>query len=320
MLRLRGWTSKVLAGVLAPWMLVQAGWSWGRDGHRLVNRVAVEALPSDVPEFLRSKTAADAIAWYGPEPDNWKSNAEVELKVAGEPEHFMDLEWADLLGQPLPRKRYDFIRALAYLGKTRTDISFTPETIGLLPYAADEAYERLKAVMRDYRGLVADHQDTRAIEAEIVFLAGLLGHWVGDGSQPLHSTIQYNGWTGANPNGYTAEHRIHAQFESDFVKANVTVNDVAALVPEKPAVVADVFDQYVGFLRVSNGKVEEVYRLEKAGGFAAAGTPAAKTFVDERLAAGATELRDLIYTAWLRSADPIPAYRPATKTTASPAQ
>jgi hypothetical protein len=71
-----------------------------------------------------------------------------------------------------------------------------------------------------------------------------------------------------------------------------------------------VFTEYMAYLRHSNTLVEKTYELEKAGGFAGAGTAEGKAFVDERLAAGATELRDMIYTAWVRSADPVPAYRP----------
>ena len=43
------------------------------------------------------------------------------------------------------------------------------------------------------------------MEQAILFYAGWLGHYVGDGSQPLHTTIQYNGWVGPNPHGYTTE-------------------------------------------------------------------------------------------------------------------
>src|ERR1022692_3331273 len=46
-------------------------------------------------------------------------------------------------------------------------------------------------------------KNTKPSEAEIVFLAGWLGHYVGDGSQPLHTSIQYNGWVGPNPHGYS---------------------------------------------------------------------------------------------------------------------
>ena len=73
------------------------------------------------------------------------------------------------------------------------------------------------------------------------FSAGWLGHYVADGSQPLHTTIQYNGWTGPNPNGYTTEHKIHSQFESAFViAANAKTADVAPLVAAaKPMVLND---------------------------------------------------------------------------------
>ena len=60
------------------------------------------------------------------------------------------------------------------------------------------------------------------------------------------------------------------------------------------------------YLRHTNTLVEKTYQLEKAGAFTGAGTPEGKAFADERLAAGATELRDMIYTAWVRSADPVP--------------
>ena len=289
--------------------------AWGSDGHRMINHLAAQTLPKDVPEFLRSPAAIDAMEYYGPEPDHWKSPAEPELAAAGSPEHYIDLEWADLIGGPLPGKRYDFIRALAVAQKSHLDLPLTPEKVGLQPYAATEGYERLKSAMRDYRTLSAAHKETRPVEGEIVFLAGVLGHWVGDGSQPLHTSIQYNGWTGPNPNGYTTEHRIHAQFESDFVRANVRAEkDIAPLIPNKPGVYGDVFDQYVGYLRATNAKVEETYRLEKTGAFTGAGTPEGKAFVNERVAAGATELRDLIYTAWVRSADPVPEYRNSAKT------
>jgi len=74
-------------------------------------------------------------------------------------------------------------------------------------------------------------------------------------------------------------------------------------------VLGDVFTDYMAYLRHSNSLVEKTYQLEKAGAFAGAGTPQGKVFADERLAAGAIELRDMIYTAWVKSGDPVPAYR-----------
>jgi hypothetical protein len=308
MKRLIGAVRIVAAAALLPVMMVQQSFAWGGDGHRMINRLAGAALPSDVPEFLRSHDALDALEYYGPEPDRWKSPAEPELGAAGSPEHFIDLEYADLVGE-LPRKRYDFVRALAYAQKSHPDLPLTPEKVGLQPYVTVEVWERLKSSMREYRKLKADHQDTKPVEAEIVFLAGWLGHYVADGSQPLHTTIQFNGWTGPNPNGYTTEHKIHALFESVYVSANVKPSDVAPLIAAKPVVVTDIFTDYLAYLRHTSTLIEKTYQLEKAGAFAGAGTPEGKAFADERLAAGATELRDLIYSAWVKSADPVPEHR-----------
>ncbi len=304
MKRLIGVFRVVTALTLLPVLLVQQGFAWGEDGHKMINRLAGAALPGDVPEFLRSPQALDALEYYGPEPDRWKSPAEPELGAAGSPEHFIDMEYADMVGE-LPRKRYDYVRALAFAQKAHPDLELTPEKVGLQPYVTVEVWERLKSAMRDYRALQADHKDTKPVECEIVFLAGWMGHYVADGSQPLHTTIQYNGWTGTNPNGYTTEHRIHAQFESVFVSGNVKPAEVARLIVAKPVVLGDVFTDYVAYLRHSHSLVEETYRLEKAGAFAGAGTSAGKAFAEERLAAGATELRDLIYSAWVKSAEPV---------------
>ena len=298
----------VAAVTLLPVMLVQQSFAWGSDGHKMINRLAGAALPKDVPEFLRSKDALDALEYYGPEPDRWKSPLEPELGAAGSSEHYLDMEQSDLVGE-LPRKRYDYVRALAFAQKSHPDQALTPEKVGLQPYVATEVWERLKSAMRDYRKLTADHKNTKPVEAEIVFLAGWLGHYVGDGSQPLHTTVQFNGWTGPNPNGYTTEHRIHSQFESQFVSANIKAADVAKLIPEKPAVMGDVFDDYVAYLKHSHGLVEKTYQLEKTGAFTDAGTPAGREFAEERLAAGATELRDMIYSAWVKSAEPLPPSR-----------
>lgn len=307
MKRVIGGVRVAVAVALLAVMLVQQGMAWGREGHTMINRLAAAALPEDVPKFLRTHEAVEAMAYYGPEPDRWKSSAEPELNAAQSPDHFMDMEYAHLVGE-LPRRRYDFVRALAYAQKTHPDLTLSPEKVGLLPYQTTEVWERLKSAMRDYRALKDAHKNTRAVECEIVFLAGWLGHYVGDGSQPLHTTIQYNGWTGANPNGYTTEHKIHAEFESTYVSANVRPGEVAALMEAKPVVLGDVFTDFMTYLQHTHTLVEKTYQVEKADGFADTGTPEGKAFAEERLAAGATELRDMIYTAWVKSAEPVPQY------------
>lgn len=272
--------------------------AWGNEGHRLINRLAASNLPADVPAFLRSDAAINEIEYLGPEPDRWRSPGEPELNAAQAPEHFIDLELADALG-PLPHRRLDFEAKVFAAGQR-------PEKIGLQPWETNEVWERLKAAMREYRHLSATGGDTKPVEQAIIFYAGWLGHYVGDGSQPLHTTIQYNGWVGPNPNGYTTDHKIHWQFEGTFVAANLSALHPEPLMTPPHAIEGDIFDAYVAYLRHSATYVEKVYVLEKAGGFTGAGSAESRDFTAERLAAGASMLRDMIYTAWLESAKPVP--------------
>ncbi len=304
-MKLNGVGKVVCALAIVPVVCVQQSAAWGADGHRMINRLAAANLPKDVPAFMRNGEALDAMEYYGPEPDRWKGKQEAELSATQSPDHFMDMEWADLAG-PLPRKRYDYIRAIEKASAAHPELNLTAEKIGFQPYQVEEVYERLKSGFREYRKLQAANLDTGPDEKAVLFYAGWLGHYVGDGSQPLHNTIQYNGWTGPNPNGYSTSRNIHFKFETQYVGASIPRAEVAVLVAAStPQVVDDEWTAYLSYLRHSNSLVEPLYRLDKTGAFDGAGTPEGKAFVEERLAAGAIELRDLIYTAWMRSGDPV---------------
>jgi hypothetical protein len=322
MTRFSGLLRATVASTLISLIATQPTWAWGRDGHMMINRLAAANLPADVPAFMRNANALNVMEWMGPEPDRWKQrDAEPELVATQSPDHFLDYEWAIygakactagtpdcVAGYVFPRKRYDYIRALAAALPQHPEIK-TTESVGFQPWQVEEVWERLKSDLREYRRVVAANQDTGPVQLAVLFDAGWLGHYVGDGSQPLHITIQYNGWTGPNPNGYTTAHKIHAQFESVFVSANVKAADVNPLVAAaKPTVIDNEWTQYLEYIHHSNSLVEKVYQLEKTGAFTDAGTPEGKAFTDERLAAGAIELRDLIYSAWVHSADPVEEY------------
>ena len=273
---------------------------WGNEGHEYVNRVAAEHIPAEMPKFLRHAVAE--ITYLGPEPDRWRSASEFALKNAQEPDHFIDLErvaWLD----PLPPGRYEFYRKLYEKRAATTDHpdDYLPERVGLQPYITMEVYGRLKAAFREYRHLRETHKPTGPVEQAITFYAGWLGHYVADGSQPLHTTIHYNGWVGPNPNGYTTEHGIHAKFETTYVGQNITAKDFAKFV-HAPERLADPFSDYVAYLRESNRHVEKVYAIEKASGFNGKGSPEAFDFTTHRLAAGSQMLLNLWYTAWIESA------------------
>ncbi len=292
--------------LVLPLAAVPSSFAWGAKGHKIINHLAAQSLPDSLPAFLRSPAAIDEITYLGPEPDRWRSPAEPELSTVQAPDHFIDLEWADLLGT-LPRERYQYIAALYAYGLTHPKLAseLQPDRVGFQPYITEEVWERLKSAMRDYRQLSAAHQDTAPVEAAIIFYAGWLGHYVADGSQPLHTTIQYNGWTGPNPNGYTTDHQIHWQFESQFVDAAIQESDVQALM-NPPQTIGDEWTDYLAYLHHTNSFVEQVYQLDQQHGFDGTGTPDSRHFTAERLAAGASMLRDLIVAAWVKSAEPVP--------------
>jgi hypothetical protein len=276
-------------------------WGWGSDGHMYVNQVAAQKLPSDVPAFVRGAVAE--LAYLGPEPDRWRDGSDPALKSAQEPDHYIDLERIDWL-ERLPEGRYEYYQKL-YEKRAQTKDNpddYLPERVGLQPYIVMEIFGRLKAAFREYRQLHDRHQPTDFIEHNIVFYAGWLGHYVGDGSQPLHTTIHYNGWVGANPKGYATRGGIHAEFETAYVSRNIAATDFANLV-HGPEHIADPFGAYVQYLRNSNRLVERVYELDKAGAFRDAGSREAFDFTIQRLAAGSQMLVNLWYTAWLDSTD-----------------
>jgi hypothetical protein len=286
--------------------------AWGPDGHRIVNRLGAEKLPAEVPEFLRTQAAIDEIEYLGPEPDRWRSANEPELNAAQAPEHYIDLELADMVGK-LPRRRYDFIAALYATGLTHPNEArdLRPEKVGLQPWVTNEVYQRLQAALREYREQAARHEDTKAVEAAAIFYAGWLGHYVGDGSMPLHTTVNYNGWVEKeNPKQYVTSPGIHSKWESAFVHQNLKAADAAPFVAPMKTL-GDPFEDYVVYLRASHTLVERVYELEKAHGFDGAGTAESRQFTAERLAAVASELRNMIVTAWEQSAKPVPPWHEA---------
>src|SRR5580692_4946062 len=239
----------------------EAAFAWGNEGHTYVNRVSAQKIPAEMPRFLRRAVAE--IAYLGPEPDRWRNPSELQLKNAQEPDHFIDLERVDWLN-PLPTTRYEFYRRLYEKRAATSDRpdDYLPEHVGLQPYITLEVFGRLKAAFREYRRLRDLHQPTGPVEHAIVFYAGWLGHYVADGSQPLHTTIQYNGWVGPNPKGYNTEHGIHAKFESTYVAQNITAKDFAKFV-HAPERLANPFADYVNYLRNRIGRLKRFMRSRK---------------------------------------------------------
>jgi hypothetical protein len=291
----------LLAAVTAGSTLSERGDDllWGDAGHRITARAAAAALPAEMPAFFRD--AAPQLAYLNPEPDRWRARDESRLDAALEgataPDHFLDLELipesrrAGALGA---KDRYAFADSLR---AARVD----PATAGALPFAILEVTQRMRVAFRQWRRAPND-TERRWIEARIINDAGILGHYVADGSNPAHTTIHYNGWVGANPNGYATDTRFHGRFESAFVQSRVTLADVEPAVRAPVTVLPALRPAIIAYFMATHAEVERLYQLDKASPFNAQQQGAEhKAFAVTRLAAGATMLRDLWWTAWVTS-------------------
>lgn len=281
--------------------------AWGQRGHQAANRAAVRSIPAEGPVFL--KEYEDWIAKTGPLPDSWRGVSEPYSKIFEDPNHGWFKEQFSFM-QEIPRSRYEFLLRLydEYLRIKDKDPDRAALTnvrwTGTLPYAAMENYDRMKAAMRQYRAAAPGSADARYLAQDIAFYMGWLGHYTADGAQPLHDTIHHDGWQGDNPHNYTRDTRIHGRFESQFV--DLIGLSEADLLPKvsKPQVLDDPFAAIVHHLDDAATHVEAVYMMDQRSAYSNAKDAEARELVTTQLAKAAALLRDLVYTAWVKSAEP----------------
>jgi len=153
------------------------------------------------------------------------------------------------------------------------------------------------AAAREDRGADRTFDETMTVRD-----IGVWGHYIGDGSQPLHASIHFNGWGRyPNPHDYSQSNTLHSRFESAFVRNHVESKRVLDMVRATPAQSCAAIEPCTAlFLKRTVADVPAVYDLEKQHAFDA-DSRAAVQLVDDRLAAGAVMLRDRITDAWTAS-------------------
>jgi hypothetical protein len=277
--------------------------AWGDAGHRMTGEAAALKMPASTPAFFRN--ASRQLAYLNPEPDRWRDRGERSLDPALDgataPDHFIDMDMTTAAVLAAALKAPDRYAYLDTLSAARVK----GVTMGLLPFRMLELSQQLRADFRLWR--TAPDSLKPWIEARIIDDAGILGHYVADGSNPAHTSIQYNGWTGPNPNGYATDKRFHSRFESAYVGANIKLSDVLPRVDGSVRVFPDLRAAIIAYLQETNAQVEHLYQLDKAHPFDTTTTDVAdKAFTIDRLAAGARMLRDIWWTAWVTSGQPTP--------------
>jgi hypothetical protein len=288
-----------------------AAFAWGDSGHRMIGMLAVEALPDSVPAFLRTEDAASDIGEWAREPDRWR-NAGLAHDDMRDPGHFVDVDDDGRIpGGPmldaLPQTRADYIAMLAANGVSMSKIGFLPYNIidGYQQVAKDFTLWRADtAALRldnDPAHRIWFEADLKRREEQTRMDIGIWGHYVGDASQPMHVSVHYNGWGDfPNPEGFTND-PIHIPWEGSFVRDNVSLAAVRAAMKSFKACDCAVTLETERYLEATQRQVIPLFSLIKAGGMSSRNAPLV-AFTTERVAAGASELRDLICAAWEASA------------------
>jgi hypothetical protein len=294
------------------------------EGHYLVNQLALEVLLADFPDFVRTGPARERIAFLGGEADRWRNTDELPLKHVNNPDHYFDVEDLKLYKiEPaaLTPFRYEFVAQMIRVRMAAPerfpmvdparDLEHVRTLPGFLPWAITEYYGKLESAfscLKAFRENGRPEEVTNAQE-NVIYIMGVMGHFVGDATQPLHTTSNYNGWNGDNPKGYTTSRAFHTWIDGGFL-AKAGLPSVAELRPElRPAkplwasslgTNSPVFPQMLQFVLEQHELVEPLYQLEKAGKFSPYNDKKedGRKFLCHQFVVAAQMLSDLWETAW----------------------
>ena len=155
----------------------------------------------------------------------------------------MEQFWAVPMLAQLPANREDYDSALRLHGSDQYKAGWLPYSImdGWQQLVKDFALWRADVAGEKFAKDTADREwfafDRRLRELITLRDLGEWSHFVGDGSQPLHATVHFNGWGDfPNPQGFTLATNFHARFETDFINANISEDDVMPLLALPSAV------------------------------------------------------------------------------------
>jgi len=299
--------------------------AWDYEGHHSVNELALASLPADFGIQL-TPALKNRIAFLAGEPDRWRNVSDLPLKHFNGPDHYIDLEDLKLYGltpETLPIMRYDFVADIALARAAHPekfppidpakDADHTRELDGFLPWAITEYYEKLKsdfATLKALKQYGGTPEEIANAQADVVYVMGVMGHFVGDGSQPLHTSANFNGWLGDNPKGYTTRTTFHAWIDGGYFKKTGGIKVETLVGKIQPATrIASAgdpeafFRSVVAYLVDQNKFVEPLYEMEKNGQLTGEGDKGMEglPFLDGQIVKAGQMLGNIWLTAWLEA-------------------
>jgi hypothetical protein len=305
---------RLIAAAIALALPMNAGnaLAWGASGHRMIGQLASQSLPAEIPEFLRTPEASRQIGETAREPDRSRNSGEPHDSDADPAHHIAvadDLKIGRgplLAALPPTREAYDTVLRANGTNEYRA---------GYLPYAMIDGWQQLVTDLAYWRADVAGAKYAKTPTERTWFLKdqylregltvrdlGTWAHFIGDASQPQHVSVHSDSWGNyPNPEKFAAAMGLHAKFEGSFVRNSITEPGVSSHMTSYRDCHCTIQQRVSNYLGATQKEVTALYRLDKTNSFDGM-HESGQTFVAMRLAAGASELRDLIVDAWHRSA------------------
>jgi len=308
--------------------------AWDYEGHNIINQLALASLPTNFPAFAMAPAARERIAFLAGEPDRWRNTPDLALRHVNTPDHYIDLEDLSACGlapETLPPLRYDFVAQLALVRAAHPEkfppidpdknLDHTRQLTGFLPWTITEYYAKLKSefsYLKTFEEAGGTPEEIANAQANVIYTMGVMGHFVGDATQPLHTTIHFNGWMGENPHHYTTNRTFHPWIDGGYISKVNVAGDLGEMKKKlHPAHIVtlnnqnvqpeEMFQAAVIFIQEQNKLVEPLYQLEKEGRLSGEGELGlqGKPFIEGQLVKAGQMLGDIWYSAWQQAPEDV---------------
>ncbi len=186
--------------------------AWGFEAHQFIMERAIALLPTEIRPFFEANrgTLVERVI----DPDTWQTAGFDDQE---DPHHFLDIDWDGFGPYPFAGLPRDYDAAVQKFGVVRI------RQMGLLPWRTAEYFGNLQREFGRYqtRGPFGRHN--------ILFFAAWITHYVSDGSQPLHTVMNYDGQL-------SGQQGVHTRFEAMLFERYRTRLQI---VPEPMAAIAN---------------------------------------------------------------------------------
>lgn len=265
---------KILLIILIPAVLS----GWGDKGHKIITKHAMILLPQEMNLSLDIK---EAIIAHSTDPDHRKRDVKDEY-----PKHFIDIDFYKEFREGRMIQSYDSLISI-YGDSIVTDM-------GTLPWA----------ILQSYSNLVDAYKQKD--KEKIILYGSDISHYIEDGHQPQHTTLNYNGQL-------TNQKGIHFRYESDML--NKYVDEIEErYYAVKPEYISDLTNYIFDFIAESNSYNDLILIADKYASDFSSGLfnddyynilwIKTKYVTFNRISMGANRTASLIYSAWIDAGKP----------------